>query len=197
MSWYIEYYDGVSWTRVESKQGLSGGPFSTEAEAEAAVQERTKAFLNNRSCYRIVQQRDTVPAGPEHGIPASDVTAMKGTLPPNPKQAYGDKKVPMHTVPPALMIGAAKAFGEGAVKYGPFNWRDKSVEAMTYVGAIQRHLAAYIDGEDVDPDSLTGKLHLEGIAACVGILLDCFYGGFLLDNRPPKGPAPKLVMVTK
>lgn len=115
-----------------------------------------------------------------------------GQLPPNPKQAYGDLKVPMHTVPPALTIGAAKAFGEGAIKYGAFNWRNKAVEAMTYVGAIQRHLAAYIDGEDVDPESKTGKLHLEGIAACVGILLDCTYGGFLIDNRPPAGPAPEM-----
>lgn len=120
-------------------------------------------------------------------------TPSKGVLPPNPKQAYGDLKVPVHTVPPALLIGAAKAFGEGAVKYGPFNWRDKAVEAMTYVGAIHRHLAAYIDGEDVDPESSTGKTHLEGIAACVGILLDCTYGGFLIDNRPPKGPAPEKV----
>lgn len=113
--------------------------------------------------------------------------------PANPKQAFGDLKAPVATVPPALLIGAAKAFGEGAVKYGAFNWRKSSVEAMTYVGAIHRHLAAFTDGEDVDPESVTGKLHLEGIAACVGILLDCFYGGFLIDNRPPKGPAPRLV----
>ena len=115
----------------------------------------------------------------------------------NPKQAYGDLKVPVHTVPPALMLGAAKAFGEGAKKYGAFNWRDKQVEAMTYVGAIQRHLAAYIDGEDIDPESVSGKTHLEGVAACVGILLDCTYGGFLIDNRPLKGPAPKLVLTPK
>lgn len=111
----------------------------------------------------------------------------------NPKQAYGDLKVPVHTVPPALMIGAARAFGEGANKYGAFNWRTSKVETMTYIGAMLRHLAAYADGEDVDPESTTGKLHLEGIAACVGILLDCTAGGFLIDNRPPKGPAPQLV----
>lgn len=117
--------------------------------------------------------------------------------PPNPKQAYGDKKVPMHTVPPALVIGAARAFGEGAVKYGAFNWRNTKVEAMTYVGAIQRHLAAFVDGEDVDPESANGKLHLDGIAACVGILLDAYHGGFLIDNRPPKGPAAELVRTPK
>ncbi len=113
--------------------------------------------------------------------------------PANPKQAFGDKKLATGTVPPALLLGAAKAFGEGAKKYGAFNWRVSKVEAMTYAAALLRHVCAYIDGEDVDPESSTGKLHLEGIAACAGILLDCTYGNFLIDNRPPKGPAPEMV----
>lgn len=108
----------------------------------------------------------------------------------NPKKAFGDAKVPLHLVPPALGIGAARAFNEGR-KYGPFNWRTKAVDAMTYIGAIMRHLDAYRDGEDVDPDSKVGKLHLEGIAACVAILLDMTYAGTLIDNRPPKGAAPE------
>ena len=111
---------------------------------------------------------------------------------PNPKQAFGDAKRKTQWVPPALHLGAAVAFAEGGAKYGPFNWRETQVEAMTYVGAILRHIFAYLDREDVDPESKVGKLHLEGIAACVGILLDCTYRGDLIDNRPPKGPAPRL-----
>lgn len=122
---------------------------------------------------------------------------VRADKPANPKQAFGDKKLPLHLVPAALEIGAAKAFGEGAVKYGAYNWRETKVETMTYVGAIKRHLAAYIDGEDVDPESTTGKLHLEGIAACVGILLDVTYSGTAIDNRPPKGPAPERVRTPK
>lgn len=133
-------------------------------------------------------------AGPENGIPAQNVAAMK---PANPKQAFGDKKRPVHVVPPALMLGASKAFGEGAVKYGAYNWRETNVESMTYIGALLRHAFAYLDGEDVDPESTTGKLHLEGMAACIGILLDGTYGGFLIDNRPPKGPAPELTRMPK
>lgn len=121
------------------------------------------------------------------------ITVQQPSLAVNPKQAFGDLKLPVHTVPPALLLGAAKAFGEGAKKYGAFNWRKTKVETMTYVGAMMRHLTAYLDGEDVDPESSTGKLHLEGIAACVGILLDAHYGGFSVDNRPPRGPAPQLV----
>lgn len=111
----------------------------------------------------------------------------------NPKQRYGDLKVPLHLVPPALSIGAARALGEGAQKYGAWNFRHTRIEAMTYIGAIQRHIAAYLDGEDVDPESLVGKRHLDGIAACVAILLDSEHLGTLIDNRPPKGPAPSLL----
>ena len=143
---------------------------------------------------------EAIPVGCASGVSADatdrplDADAKK---PANPKQAYGDKKLATGCVPPALMLGAAKAFGEGAKKYGAYNWRESRVEAMTYVGAMLRHLAAYTDGEDVDPESSTGKLHLEGIAACVGILLDCTYGNFLIDNRPPKGPAPAMVLTPK
>jgi hypothetical protein len=66
---------------------------------------------------------------------------------------------------------------------------------MTYVGAIERHLAAYKDGEDIDPDSKEGKGHLDGLAASLAILLDAQDGGFLIDNRPPPGPAPRLVRI--
>lgn len=114
--------------------------------------------------------------------------------PANPKQIHGDRKVPVHLVPPALTIGAAKAFHEGVIKgYGPYNWRESKIEAMTYIAGILRHVYSFMDGEDVDPESLTGKLHLEGIAACVGILLDTFYAGTMIDNRPPKSCAPKLL----
>lgn len=139
-------------------------------------------------------------AAPPAGAREADPTKN----PPNPKQRQGDVKPRLQWVPPALVIGAARAFIEGGLPvdqggrgYGPFNWRHTKVEALTYVGAAQRHLAAYLDGEDVDPESKMGKLHLEGLAACAAILLDCTYGGFLIDNRPHalgagRGPAPRL-----
>lgn len=113
--------------------------------------------------------------------------------PPNPKQRFGDMKAALHTVPPALLIHAAKGTKEGATKYGAFNWRITKVVAMTYVGAMLRHLLAWVDGEEIDPESCTGKHHLDGVAASLAILLDAMDGGFLIDNRPPKGPAPELL----
>lgn len=113
-------------------------------------------------------------------------TISRSPLPPNPKQAYGDKKVPVHLVPSALILAAAKAFLEGARKYGPYNWRENAVEAETYIGAALRHLMSWHDGEDIDPEC--NVPHLGLAAACIAILLDAAHVGNLIDNRPPKAP---------
>lgn len=109
--------------------------------------------------------------------------------PANPKQTYGDRKLPVHLVPPSLVLEAALNMKDGGEKYGPYNYRNSRVEAMTYVGAIMRHTMAYLDGEDVDPESKSGATHLGAIAACVAILTDARNKGMLIDNRPTKGTA--------
>lgn len=107
----------------------------------------------------------------------------------NPKQAYGDKKVPLHLVPGAASAYIAMGLKEGARKYGAFNWRETDVEAMTYVGATLRHLAAFVDGEDTDPDS--GNPHLAHAMASLAILVDALESEGVIDNRPKAGPAAK------
>jgi hypothetical protein len=110
----------------------------------------------------------------------------------NPKDLVGAKKAPLGLVPPALVIGASEAMGNGAAKYGPFNWRDQPVQYMTYLEAMQRHIAALIDGQDLAED--TGIHHLKHVVAGGGILLDAMaIPGGLIDNRPPKGPAADLL----
>lgn len=101
----------------------------------------------------------------------------------NPKQLYGDKKIPLQLVPPSVCIAIARGLAEGAVKYGPWNWRDQPVEAMTYYGATLRHMAAWLEGETLDPDG-NGKTHLDGAIASLGILIDAQAAGTLIDNRP-------------
>lgn len=105
----------------------------------------------------------------------------------NPKQQYGDRKVPVQLVPPAALAYIALGTGEGARKYGAFNWRETRVESMTYVGAMLRHLMSYLDGEDIDPES--GNPHLAHLMASAAILADATESGQLIDNRPPSGPA--------
>jgi hypothetical protein len=69
----------------------------------------------------------------------------------------------------------------GADKYGAWNWRETGVCASTYVNAILRHLNAWRDGEDLDPES--GISHLAHIACSCNILLDADYCDTLQDDR--------------
>lgn len=106
----------------------------------------------------------------------------------NPKQAFGDAKVPLHLVPAPAMVAIAMGLKDGSRKYGAFNWRTLTVEVETYVGATLRHLMAWQDGEDVDPDS--GNNHLAHAMASLAILVDALESGNVVDNRPPRGAGP-------
>lgn len=105
---------------------------------------------------------------------------------PNPKQKYGDAKIAIQTVPPIAFAYLGLALQDGAYKYGPFNWRQNPVEAMTYIGACLRHLMAWVDGEEVASDSKMP--HLAHAMACLAILADAKECETLIDNRPPSGP---------
>jgi hypothetical protein len=114
---------------------------------------------------------------------AAPATALPPT---NPKQAYGDKKLPLYLVPFTFVAHVCTAMLEGMLKYGLANWRAAPVEAMTYVSALQRHAGRWMNGEREDPD--TGVHHLASAAACLCILLDAEANGTLIDNRPLGNP---------
>lgn len=109
----------------------------------------------------------------------------------NPKDIVGDTKPPLHLVPPAALIHFAMAMQDGAKKYGPYNWRQKKVELMCYLGACLRHVAACIDREDLDPKSKVH--HLAHAGACCAIALDALETGNLIDDRPPAGAGGELI----
>ena len=75
---------------------------------------------------------------------------------------------------------------DGGDKYGPFNWQDKPIQASIYYDAMMRHLMAWYTGEDVDPGSKSGGLHLAAVRAGAGILIDAFATGSIIDDRPKK-----------
>lgn len=108
----------------------------------------------------------------------------------NPKTRFGILKTPMHLVPPSAKIALAEGFSDGAVKYGPYNWREKTVSASVYVAAAQRHMDAWWDGEEVAKDSQVH--HIAHAMACLAIIYDGLTIGKLNDDRPPKGAAGTL-----
>ena len=108
----------------------------------------------------------------------------------NPKSAVGSAKVPLHLVPPSAMHYLATAFADGAAKYGPYNWREKSVAASVYIAAMKRHIDDWWDGEDLSEDAKVE--HLAHAMACAAIILDAASIGKLVDDRPAKGAASRL-----
>lgn len=106
---------------------------------------------------------------------------------PNPKDAMGAKKVALHLWPHVATVYGALAMADGAEKYGAYNWREHPVKATVYVSALERHVAAYFDGEENATDS--GKPHLAHALACLAILVDAKESGNLIDDRPTAGPS--------
>lgn len=114
----------------------------------------------------------------------------------------GDKKIKLGLVPSAAIVYTAQAFQYGAFEaprndgtkgYGPYNWRETKVEAMTYIHATLRHIYNWIDGEELASDSL--KPHIGHAMASLGILADAIETNNLIDNRPNKGAASRLLAV--
>jgi hypothetical protein len=100
----------------------------------------------------------------------------------NPKDRVGIEKLPLHLNPTTAAAHQSMAHLDGAIKYGPFNWRDEGVSVMVYLAAIKRHLDRYLEGERDAPDS---KVHNLGhIMACCAIILDSEECGNLVDDRP-------------
>jgi len=103
---------------------------------------------------------------------------------PNPKDRIGRDKAPMSTVPANVLIEVGTAMMEGALKYGRHNFRAADVRASVYYDAGLRHLMAWWEGENNDPDS--GVSHLTKAIAGLVVLRDAMMNDRLNDDRPPK-----------
>lgn len=102
----------------------------------------------------------------------------------NPKDAVGTKKVPLSTVSAQVLGEVGLAMLEGARKYGRHNYRVAGVRASVYYDATLRHLMAWWEGEDVDPDS--GLSHVTKAIAGLCVVRDSMLQGNMVDDRPPE-----------
>ena len=104
----------------------------------------------------------------------------------NPKDAIGIAKVPFSVIPGRVVGELGLAMMEGALKYGRHNYRVAGVRASVYKDAALRHILAFWEGQDIDPDS---KLpHIVKAMACMAVLRDSQIQGNWVDDRPPKTP---------
>lgn len=110
--------------------------------------------------------------------------AEENQKPTNPKDTVGIKKAPMSTVSAAVMAEVGVAMMEGALKYGRHNYRGVGVRASVYYDATLRHMFAWWEGEDVDPDS--GMSHITKAIASLTVLRDAMIQDKVEDDRPPR-----------
>ena len=101
----------------------------------------------------------------------------------NPKDLIGSKKAPMSATPANVLAEVGVAMLEGALKYGRHNFRDSPVRSSVYYDALQRHMMAWWEGEDIDPDS--GVSHIVKALATLVVLRDAMHQGNMIDDRPP------------
>lgn len=94
----------------------------------------------------------------------------------------GVKPARFDLIPPGFLWALAEHFGVGARKYDDNNWQ-RGYEWSKSYGALQRHLFAWIAGEDIDAE--TGSNHLIAVAwhAC------CLH--WFSANRPEFDDRPK------
>lgn len=101
----------------------------------------------------------------------------------NPKDACGTGKVPFSTVPAVVVAEIGLAMLEGARKYRRHNYRAIGVRASVYYDAAMRHLTAWWEGEDIDPDS--GLSHIVKALSTLTVLRDAMLNAKVNDDRPP------------
>ena len=104
----------------------------------------------------------------------------------NPKDAVGVRKAPLHNIPCEVEFELGLAMLEGARKYGSHNYRKVGVRASVYYDAVMRHMKAWWEGEDYDPES--GTHHLVKAMACETVARDSMHMGNFIDDRPIRLP---------
>lgn len=89
-------------------------------------------------------------------------------------------KAPINLIPPAPLIDIAKVFEFGVRKYGLFNYK-KGMKLSRLYDAMMRHMLAWNDGEDVDPESK--MTHVAHAGCCLLMLSDAMIKGYGHDDR--------------
>lgn len=110
----------------------------------------------------------------------------------NPKDLIGVTKAPLDLFPPVAILQGSRGMASGAKKYGRANWRDHAINRTVYISAALRHLMADLDGETIDPETISadnpeGTPHLAMALAGIAIALDADAIGNLIDDRPKAG----------
>lgn len=112
------------------------------------------------------------------GRHAAFITAVQGGM----KNDGG--KPPMSLIDRSALEQIANVLAFGAQKYDAHNWR-QGIAYSRLIDAALRHLYAFADGEDLDPES--GLPHIAHAGCCVVFLLGMMKAHPELDDRYKAG----------
>lgn len=115
---------------------------------------------------------------------AKTVTTLKQEGKMNEGKKFDAGKPPMELLSHRALLEAAKVMGEGKNKYGAQNWR-AGLAWSRVIGAAYRHLGAFNDGQDLDPE--TGLSHVAHLLCCAMFLLEYISTHPEMDDRYKHG----------
>ena len=125
--------------------------------------------------------------GPGYSDPARieptwtmDQETNRLTLPQGTALKFDTDKLPLHLLSTEAMNQTAAVLKFGAQKYAEHNWR-KGFAWSRPLAAAMRHITAFNNGEDKDPES--GLSHLAHAACCIMFLLEFEKTHQHLDDR--------------
>lgn len=95
---------------------------------------------------------------------------------------HSTDKPPLHLINRAALVAEAEVLAFGARKYAPWNW-SKGLEWADAARAAIGHLYAFLDREDLDPESRLS--HVAHARAETGFLLEFIAKGTGVDDRRP------------
>lgn len=105
----------------------------------------------------------------------------------DPRPAVGLKhdagKPPLSLLDRHALEAIAEVMNFGATKYGRHQWRG-GIAYSRLIDAALRHIYAFADGEDLDPES--GLSHVAHAGCCILFLLRMAHERTDLDDRGPK-----------
>ena len=105
-------------------------------------------------------------------------------------------KIRTDLIPPEAIRGTARVLTYGAKKYDDRNW-ERGLDYSRIYGALLRHILAWWEGEDLDPESGLNHLHHVG---CCAMFLQTFVerGMNWCDDRPkPEGGVRRDDLISK
>jgi hypothetical protein len=90
------------------------------------------------------------------------------------------QKIQLQLLSTEWVNGVGKVLTFGATKYEAHNWR-KGILYSRVIGAALRHIFAFLDGEDLDPE--TKLPHLDHASCCLMFLRELWQDRPDLDDR--------------